>query len=300
MLLVSSVIITVEPEDLSTSRFKNNLELDLLIDAISGCQQAVYPDLKTLHQYSLVDIQQRNHADNEAKQSAFESLFGKSNTVSAEEFKQVFAETGIDLDDRLAFFNVKGKLMEEQIAQYVNFGKIVPGFKNINPKDISRLLKASHLEFWIFGNYMLFNDELGLAISADGSRNSTKQQIEKFWSREWVDLAFKMAESIKKLHLSIEEIALIRVIILTFTDRCELSDRHHIQAMQEKFMECLQYQISKTGQHPSKLHHIMNRLLALREFTEINFKENKNFLQKWEFVINEFPLWKEILSFDEY
>jgi hypothetical protein len=32
--------------------------------------------------------------------------------------------------------------MEENIAQYVNFAKLVPGFKALNPKDVSRLLKG--------------------------------------------------------------------------------------------------------------------------------------------------------------
>lgn len=89
-------------------------------------------------------------ADYEAKQTAFQNLFGTPGTVSAEEFKQVFAETGIDLDDRLSHFNEKGKLMEESIARYVNFGKVVPGFKNINPKDVSRLLKGEfHIQHYL-------------------------------------------------------------------------------------------------------------------------------------------------------
>jgi len=64
-------------------------------------------------------------------------------TVSTEEFQQIFAETGLDLDDRLTMFNKKGKSMEDTIAQYVNFAKLVPGFKTLNPKDVAKLLKGS-------------------------------------------------------------------------------------------------------------------------------------------------------------
>jgi hypothetical protein len=42
----------------------------------------------------------------------------------------------------MAHFNAKGKSMEEEIAQYVNFTKIIPGFKSLNPKDVSNLLKG--------------------------------------------------------------------------------------------------------------------------------------------------------------
>jgi hypothetical protein len=64
---------------------------------------------------------------------------------------------------------------------------------------------------------MLFNNELGTAISWNGTFNTTMKTIEKFWSPEWVKLVFKLADMIQKLELSLEEIVLIRVIILTYT-----------------------------------------------------------------------------------
>ena len=74
-----------------------------------------------------------------------DEVFGDllNGTVSTEEFQQIFAETGLDLDDRLTMFNKKGKSMEDTIAQYVNFAKLVPGFKTLNPKDVAKLLKGS-------------------------------------------------------------------------------------------------------------------------------------------------------------
>lgn len=79
------------------------------------------------------------------KEEVFGDLFGKDTlTVSTEEYQQIFAETGLDLDDRLSIFNKKGRSMEENIAQYVNFAKLVPGFKTLNPKDVSKLLKGMY------------------------------------------------------------------------------------------------------------------------------------------------------------
>jgi len=78
------------------------------------------------------------------KEELFGGLFGTESSLSTAEFQQIFAETGLDLDDRLGSFNKKGKSMEETIAQYVNFAKLVPGFKSLNPKDVAKLLKGTY------------------------------------------------------------------------------------------------------------------------------------------------------------
>ena len=77
------------------------------------------------------------------KQELLGEMFGTTDTLSTEEYQQIFAETGIDLDDRLTHFNRKGKEMEHYIAQFVNYAKIIPGFKSLNPKDVSKLLKGT-------------------------------------------------------------------------------------------------------------------------------------------------------------
>lgn len=285
-----------EPTD-----FRRNLELELLIDALVGCQEAVYPTLAKQYERNLLSqAQLQIYKEHKRKEEAFGRLFGNVGTVSTDEYQQIFAETGIDLDDRLAHFNSKGKTMEESIAQYVNFAKIIPGFKNLNPKDVSNLLKASHLEFWIFGNYMLFNKGLEVAVSWDGKHNSSSKQIEKFFSRDWMENCFEFADRIQKLNLSLEEIVLIRVIILTFTDRCKLREKSQIQILQEKFLDCLTYQLRRKHQNPNRrLCKIFDVLLAIRNFSDMNLKENKIFLNKWGFAIHEFPLWKEMLSHED-
>ncbi|XP_060595892.1 nuclear receptor subfamily 1 group D member 2-like [Ruditapes philippinarum] len=199
----------------------------------------------------------------------------------------------------MAHFNAKGKSMEEEIAKYVNFTKIIPGFKNLHPKDVSNLLKASHCEFWLLGNYMLINKDLGTSLGWNGSFGSTIKMIEKFWSPEWVQMVFKLADMIQKLELSLEEIVLVRVILLTYTDRCKLKDREKIQILQEKFLDCLNFQLMKSHKDYNRyLYKIFDILLRIRDLTELNFKVNQKFLQEWGFAIHEFPLWKEMLSYE--
>ncbi|KAL4225167.1 Estrogen receptor [Mactra antiquata] len=284
--------------------FVENQELEILLDAIISCQDAVYPNLKkhyTNARKNIIEQEQlKIFEEGILKHEVFGDLFGtNAGHVSTEEYQQIFAETGLDLDDRLMNFNKKGRAMEENIAQYVNFAKLVPGFKTLNPKDVSKLLKGAHMEFYLFGNYMLCNSKLGVCSSWDGSHKSTKQDMVKFFDREIVDTMFEYSERIKNLDLTIEEIALVRLIVLTYTDRCTLIDVEKIQDLQEKYVECLQYYLSKTVIYPGRrLYQIFNLLLQLRDVSHINIATNKKFLKEWDFVMHDYPLWKEMLSFD--
>lgn len=70
-------------------------------------------------------------------------MFGPSKSLSTEEYQQVFAETGIDSDDRLVQFDMYGRSMEDSILQYMNFVKLIPGFKAMTASDISFLMKGN-------------------------------------------------------------------------------------------------------------------------------------------------------------
>lgn len=298
--------ITVEDEKpVESPTFVENQELEILIDAILSCQDAVYPTLKKQYVRAKEEIERQHYKTFEEynlKQEVFSDLFGsETSAVSTEEFQQIFAETGLDLDDRLTMFNTKGKNMEETIAQYVNFAKLVPGFKTLNPKDVSKLLKASHMDFYLFGNYMLFNSELQVCISWDGTHRSKKSDMMKFFDEEIIDAMLHHSDKIKALNLTLEEIALVRLIALTYTDRCTLLDVQRIQNLQEKYLDCLEYYLAKTVANPGKrLSQIVNILISLRDVSQINIAANKKFLSEWDFVMHDYPLWKEMLSYDGY
>ncbi|XP_052214238.1 vitamin D3 receptor A-like isoform X2 [Dreissena polymorpha] len=290
-----SPTIYVEMEEVPV--YQQNPELELLIDAIMSCQEAVYPNLKKQYTNALQEVQYKIFAEYTQKEAVFGELI--SGRVSTEEFQQIFAETGLDLDDRLSLFNKKGRSMEETIAQYVNFAKLVPGFKTLNPKDVAKLLKASHFEFWMMGNFMLYNNQLGVTSSWDGSLKSTKAECCKFFDADLMDNMFNMAEKMQAMRYTLEEIALIRLIVLTYTDRCPLIESHKIATLQEKFLECLQYYISKTYKNPTRrLCQICDQLLSMRNVSHQNVLANKKFLTEWDFIMHDYPLWREMLSYD--
>ncbi|XP_052216443.1 nuclear receptor ROR-beta-like isoform X2 [Dreissena polymorpha] len=298
----SSVLCGHQALPLSCQPLVCNGELEMLIETIVSCQDAVYPEIRKHLQFTkeIHYMQMKTYEDFKLKKEVFRELFGSIKPVSIAEYKHIFAETGLDLDDRLSHFNQKGKAMEESINQFANFTKIIPGFRNICPYDISHLMKAAHLEFWMFGNYMLYSKELSLAISWDGSHNATKEDMAKFFNIDWIEPMFAYTDTLQRLELSIEEIALLRAIVLTFTDRCELKNADQISALQEKYLDCLRYLLSKTYENPNtRLYKLIDRLLAIRDLSHINVKVNQEFLEEWGFVIDDYPLWKEMLSFKD-
>ncbi|KAH3883471.1 hypothetical protein DPMN_007428 [Dreissena polymorpha] len=279
-----------------------NGEFEMLIETLVSCQDVVYPEIRKQLKFTkkIHYMQVKTYEDFKLKKEVFGELFGSTQPVSTAEYKQIFAETGLDLDDRLSHFNQKGKAMEESIHQFANFTKIIPGFRNICPYDITHLMKAAHMEFWMFGNYILFSNKLSLAISWDGSHNTTKEVMAKFFSPDWVEPMYAYTDTLHRLELSIEEIALLRAIILTFTDRCELKNADQISALQEKYLDCLRYLLSKTFENPStRLYRLIDRLLAIRDLSHINVKANQKFLEEWGFLMHDYPLWKEMLSFKD-
>ncbi|KAH3883462.1 hypothetical protein DPMN_007419 [Dreissena polymorpha] len=93
----------------------------------------------------------------------------------------------------------------------------------------------------MFGNYMLYSKELSLAISWDGSHNATKEDMAKFFNIDWIEPMFAYTDTLQRLELSIEEIALLRAIVLTFTGRSQssgcsclntVSARWHVKSFQ--------------------------------------------------------------------
>lgn len=83
------------------------------------------------------------------------------------------------------------------------------------------------------------------------------------------------------------------------SDRCPLIDLTKIQTLQEKFVECLHYHLSKTHTNPGRrLYQLFDTLLAMRDVTYINILANKKFLSEWDFLMHDYPLWKEMLSYD--
>ncbi|KAL4225726.1 Estrogen receptor [Mactra antiquata] len=276
-------------------------EMICLTEAVVSSQDMVYPSLRNYFTSSVLDLHKKISEEFTLKGEIYETVFGRSeDSISTEEHQRIFADTGEDIDNRLSQLNMYGEAMEESISKYISFCELLPGFNTLQQNDQSVLIKAAHLEFWFYGSHMLFNKKLGVAMCFDGSQNGTKEHMTKFFDEEWIDLNFDFADSLSKLHLTFEEIALLRAIALTSADRCPLEDSSKSYSLQERFFECLRFSISKTSKCPTKrLCKIINRLMYCRSLQQINVQVNQKFLNDWGFLVNDYPLWKGMLSYTD-
>ncbi|WAR01479.1 RORAB-like protein [Mya arenaria] len=246
---------------------------DQLLTSLVTSQESIYPDLKKYFEMPLDALHKDIHNTLTLKEEIYEGVFGSSAPMTTEQFQDIFATTGNDVDSRLQQFEMYGRSMEDGIRLYHAFAERVPGLPELCPADRDSLIKAGHLEFWFFGSHMLFNKKLGIAMCYDGSQTGSKAHMTRFFDADWIDLNFDFADTLSRLQLSFEEIVLIRAIILTSADRCTLTDRGTVQTLQERYLECMRRHLAATCRQPSKrLFRIIERLVAARNMNEINLQ----------------------------
>ena len=101
----------------------------------------------------------------------------------------------------------------------VQSGLCGPGRKPRRPVFSQRgsfCLSESQVEFWLLGHYLCLNEKLGV-FTGEISTSIEENKAEQIYDDKYLELLYRTAESFKSLHLSKEEVAILRVITLTFT-----------------------------------------------------------------------------------
>lgn len=70
-------------------------------------------------------------------------LFGNMNFLPADEFKEIYEKTHVDVDGRIKLLQNGRRDMVRIVKEYVQFTQGIPNFKALSPKDQSTLLKGS-------------------------------------------------------------------------------------------------------------------------------------------------------------
>ncbi|XP_052763162.1 nuclear receptor ROR-alpha B-like isoform X2 [Mya arenaria] len=272
-----------------------DLEVCETIQRLVNLQDSLYPhaanDPSVLLELAIIEEEHRQ------REEVFKMMFGDTSehSVSAKDFNIVYTETNMELDDRLKALRKKGIENEKNIVKYIQHSKHIPGFDTLELDDILNLLKDSYFEFWLFSNHAYFNDQV--SGGSDAVVQAHKKVIMSLFPKDYVESVFKFAESLRSLELTLEEVAIIRGIILTFTDRQKLNHSHAVEKLQEKYVECLIHHLSTTrDQYLSRFCRIIDRLTEVRSLTYRNSFVNSQVLSDWPFIAKEFPLWKEIMS----
>ncbi|XP_060074424.1 peroxisome proliferator-activated receptor alpha-like isoform X2 [Ylistrum balloti] len=269
-------------------------EIESLLTRMDKAQEEMYGPMWKVwldEDNDIIKKTQKYHDEFMAKKE----LFGDLSGISKEEHRTFYDTTGIDLDNRLEMMSNIATTMENGITKYIGFAKNIPGFSELSLDDQAALVKSSRFEFWFWGFYRFINADLGITTNLKGNCYHIRELF-KLWDETFITTLFSFVRSVQKLNLSVLEISLIRSIILTYTDRCNLAEPDKVETIQWKMIMCLKYQVEKT--HCPQEHFlskIFDRLAAIRCLTEINTRVSQSLKLEWP-VIKNHPLLLELMS----
>ncbi|KAK3103924.1 hypothetical protein FSP39_022944, partial [Pinctada imbricata] len=206
-----------------------------------------------------------------------QQVFGVKSYLSKQEFDSVYKLTGIDADGRLALMKKMVSHVQRSILKYIMFAKSIPGFLDLSNDDKIALIRGARYEYWLLGHFHHFNSKLGVNVGHDIAL--TKEDSHRLFGNSLanIDVLFDFCESLRKLDISYEESAILKGIVILFRDRCPLKEPDKVEALQWKLIQCLKYLIKKRHPHSStrRFTDFINKLVAMRDLTEINKQHNK-------------------------
>ncbi|KAL5006962.1 hypothetical protein ScPMuIL_015768 [Solemya velum] len=246
------------------------------------------------HGQDLEDIE-KLHKDCFEKHQLKMEIFGSLGPISQEDYHEFFRTTGIDIDGRQRHLSMLAHSMEDGIRKMVSFSKSIPGFMSIPLEDQVCLMKAGHCEFGILRVYKHLSVEYGVFVDVVGGEAVHLDDVAAIIHHEFLDLALKLSLVLKNLTLNVDDVAVLKGIILTFADRCDLQDREKVEEMHWKLVCCLMY-LAKENHSNDKLF-IAKVCQILCSFRELSLMHNEYVtMLKLEWPrIQQYPLLLEML-----
>ncbi|KAK3583798.1 hypothetical protein CHS0354_022844 [Potamilus streckersoni] len=270
-------------------------ELDDMVQKIVMAHERIYPWMR---QYLNPEYMSERYLEVYEEQKLKNAVFGSLTPIPLKEYRQIYQETGMEIDDRKEILHKTGNHIEKGICRYVAFIKCLPGIKELPKTDVMKLLKAAFYEFWFLGHYQRMDIKLGVT-GAGGELRLHFNDWQKLAPEDYLLAEMKFAESVKRLKLSVEEVALLRAIVFMSKDRCDLENGGNVEELQMKYVTCLEHTLHKFYDNPKqRLSALLDRLAAIRELTELSLEYNKTFISDWN-LDKIFPLWTELLAVDD-
>nr|KAG5700452.1 hypothetical protein BaRGS_010365 [Batillaria attramentaria] len=167
-----------------------------------------------------------------------QEVFGIRDTLSAEQYNEVFQVTGLDVDERKKLMEFVAKSIDVFVHGYVTFGKGVPGFSTLSLTDQANLLKLARCEVWFLSAYKGFFSHLQIFYAPNRDCRH-KSDLERLLGKDYTETAFRLANRLQALELTVEEVIVLKAVCLTFADRCPMEDAGRVEDVQWTMLRCL-------------------------------------------------------------
>lgn len=272
-------------------------EMEQMIWTLVWSQDQIYPEYINSFDKDYIKKLQTEYSEKYDMKNEF---FGLKKLLSTEEFNSFYLATGIDVDGRMEMIKKAIEQIQHGIMKYISFARIIPGFEDLPTDDKMALIKAARFEYWLMGEHVHINTEMKVIYYPDSKAQLTRDDIIMiFGEPEAVDRCIEFAASLQRLKLTYEEVAVLKAIIITFRDRAPLQNPEKVETIQWKLVQCLKYLIAKFHKdEPHRFSAYMDKLIFMRELTEINRKVNGRMENLHMSIMKRYPLVYECISHD--
>ncbi|XP_045182448.2 nuclear receptor subfamily 1 group D member 2-like [Mercenaria mercenaria] len=190
-------------------------------------------------------------------------------------------------------------LFEEKVIKAVSFAKKIPGFRDLRLDDQASLIKASRIELTLFCAYRYLLTHLDFDRQVVTSPWGEELHLDELSQLIPINITMKRyqyAQRLEDLKLTIQELSVLRAIITLASDRCQLIEPDKVDALQQKYVTCLQHLLNIRPRGPGTLlYKIFNFITNVRELTEVEGELSKKLLSEWPTVSKDnFYLLKEL------
>ncbi|XP_053382745.1 uncharacterized protein LOC123539582 isoform X3 [Mercenaria mercenaria] len=300
---------TLSPEDIEIqeqqlSRFENpairvgeGLSVKEATDIILTLGQAAGVLFESSKKMSCEEIKKR-HADYLEQYVTKMQVFGNMSNISKEEYLDFYNQTGIDIDNRQQILIEALKYMEESIGKLVKFAKAIPGFSDLDIDDQVNLVKVSRFE-----QGMIQFGKVGKCVKSSlkvatlpWNKEYHFDEISKIFPRNYCTAQIQNLQQVLQLGLSFEETVVLKALIITFPDRCELKEPEKVEYLHNKLIAC--FLLMLAHRPPDKLvtvQAVMGTLFRIRHLAAWDTQIIQEMFEVWPVTSNH-QLVKEFVS----
>ncbi|XP_074660344.1 peroxisome proliferator-activated receptor delta-like [Tubulanus polymorphus] len=240
-------------------------------------------------------IAQKSQQEFLEMEAARTKVFGPMNQLTKEEYNDFFEETGIDIDcRRMLVFGWQQELVK-WIEKFVQFCKGLPGFKDLSIEEQTGMLKAGRFEVWFMCVYQGVCLDHDLFTTYRG-RTLHLERFSSIWDSEFCNSMFQTCRKFQKLKLLSSERALLKALVMLYTDHFPLKHPDPIGEWQIIIAQALEYELKRNHpDDPRVFGRILSYLPSVRELAIKNMDVIAKLRIDWP-EMNKHPLWCEVFS----